>query len=261
MVILDSYYLHVLKTDLAGSVLWAKQYTLSPDVFLNLPTIKIQKTQDTAFIVLAPDGILKIDDQGNPIWSKGLEMYVTDFVIAPDNGIFVVGNGPIFGVKEQKNDYPHIGVIKTDSFGNNTSSCIHDYGLVKATDTTIISEIVSFEVSENGITETIGIEFSTSNILVDTGCVSFIGNTFENQFENIISIFPNPSSGIVNILMENGSLLSELEVYDALGTQVFQTSKINTTNLSFSLNPKQPGLYMIKLQYNDQIVFRKILIY
>jgi hypothetical protein len=72
-------------------------------------------------------------------------------------------------------------------------------------------------------------------------------------------IYPNPASDILNIslpqLGEEGAILS---IY-SLNGRLAGTFKLGNEDSSISLDMIQPGLYMLKLNYNNQLVTRKFI--
>jgi hypothetical protein len=83
-----------------------------------------------------------------------------------------------------------------------------------------------------------------------TGCINGIDEVFASQ----ISMFPNPSTGKVNITV-NGNVGPELivTVYNILGETVVSPAKYRagTTNMQIDLSNAPSGVYMVKIQ-NDK---------
>jgi hypothetical protein len=85
---------------------------------------------------------------------------------------------------------------------------------------------------------------------------SLTTNEFENEIENLITIYPNPASNFVTIHFEKGGAYN-LSIYSAIGAVVYQDklsaleTKVNTVNLP-------NGLYLIKLTIEKYSYTQKI---
>ena len=91
------------------------------------------------------------------------------------------------------------------------------------------------------------------------GLCTVLGIT-ESQQENNFQIFPNPTSGIINLGFGIKDLgLAELNVYNVLGEKVYEQKiieQVTEINLSLQAN----GIYFVRLRNNEQTVTRKIVI-
>ncbi len=75
----------------------------------------------------------------------------------------------------------------------------------------------------------------------------------------LIRIFPNPSSGMVNVIMEGShGKTAMVEVRDYTGRTVLTKSFNNRTNLN--LGGKPAGIYFLKLMLDSEIAIRKVCI-
>jgi hypothetical protein len=78
-------------------------------------------------------------------------------------------------------------------------------------------------------------------------------NSLENSNSNI-SLFPNPSSGIFHLQINNGNFpKSEIEIYDVLGNIIFQSEILNSeTEINLSGNAK--GIYFYRVMNENGIL-------
>ena len=78
-------------------------------------------------------------------------------------------------------------------------------------------------------------------------CYSTILRTNTQVLQNNVSVFPNPTSGIVHIELKNGntnaSLSGSFMLYDALGNKVSENKNISQSSLSLDMRNLQNGLY------------------
>jgi hypothetical protein len=76
--------------------------------------------------------------------------------------------------------------------------------------------------------------------------------------EEDVELYPNPSNGSFALQITNSTLPDLLEVYDASGKLVVSESSIQR-NTEF--NGFAQGVYMLRLQFGSEIVFRKVVVY
>jgi len=70
-----------------------------------------------------------------------------------------------------------------------------------------------------------------------------------NNKENKLNVFPNPSSGLLNISSNNE--ISNLAIYDILGKEVF-SQNINNINSILNIENFINGVYFLKLNFKDK---------
>ena len=78
---------------------------------------------------------------------------------------------------------------------------------------------------------------------------------------NNINIFPNPTTGLLNIDSEN--IITELSMVNNIGKEVlikYLTSFKNVNTSMLDLSKLTPGMYYIRLKVNNQIINHKILL-
>ena len=95
----------------------------------------------------------------------------------------------------------------------------------------------------------------------------FITTVKKNAEENAqINIFPNPSTGKINLLIENLKYTDRqnfIEVFDVLGRSVFKETiyGINgSTNSILNLQHLSNGSYTVKLKTSEKIYTSKVII-
>ena len=87
----------------------------------------------------------------------------------------------------------------------------------------------------------------------------------ENILAASLSVYPNPTNGIVNVTFaaekaEN----TTLEIYNAVGAKVwgtsFKASEINGKMIDADLSNQPNGFYFLNLKYGDQVLTKKIVL-
>ena len=96
---------------------------------------------------------------------------------------------------------------------------------------------------------------SIDSLLVDVGTCDAINEL--NEKESGLSIFPNPTSDLVNVLINDSNF--SLVLMDALGKELLKSSNLNHKTV-INLQNVEPGIYFIYLiNSNKQIIIKKII--
>ena len=98
---------------------------------------------------------------------------------------------------------------------------------------------------------------TTVNVIVEK--VTGIKN---NQLQDKISIFPNPSEGLFNISLEEENSLNSIEVVNVLGEKVFEASNLVGSKAVVNLQNTINGIYFITIgtkrgNFSKRIVISK----
>ncbi|QTD38518.1 T9SS type A sorting domain-containing protein [Polaribacter batillariae] len=79
----------------------------------------------------------------------------------------------------------------------------------------------------------------------------------DNKFATDVSVYPNPSNGIVNI--KTKAQLSSVQLFNLIGKKVFEINKFNNQSLNFSQFSK--GMYLLRLiDENNNTKTQKLII-
>ena len=76
---------------------------------------------------------------------------------------------------------------------------------------------------------------------------------------NNVTMYPNPSAGVVNITMDQLNAGTMLSVTDMIGKEVYKTS-VQETNLSLDLTGLQKGMYIITIGSGNAAYMQKLII-
>jgi len=87
----------------------------------------------------------------------------------------------------------------------------------------------------------------------------FTSSAEEQLDDSSIKIFPNPSNGLLTINASEKTL-ELIQVFDLDGRLVKSLSQIHGTEKEIDLSDLVKGIYLIKIQLNDAIVVRKIML-
>jgi len=255
----------LMKTDLSGNVSWCKTYGGYTNA-CNCALPKLHPSSNGGYVFTdgsaagfgAGQEVIKVDSAGNLEWNDVLSMYVVDVVGSRDNGYFILGNGPIYGVHPWTTNNPQIGVVKTDSAGNGAACFYPNFMSVQAD--TMIAHPVSAPPVSGGAAVAVH-PLITNPVIVDyTGCVSFLGGADELT-ESDISVFPNPFSDQLTVTFSAVQTNSTVRIIDLPGKEVYNSGVLTgTETLIIPRSGLKAGLYLLQLQTEKGIQTKKIII-
>lgn len=82
--------------------------------------------------------------------------------------------------------------------------------------------------------------------------------TIDNSIRESINVYPNPTSGLLNVEFGNTSV-QKVTIYDALGKLIFEnTISEDVDNLNINLSEYPAGIYLIRINQEEKIVMKKI---
>lgn len=77
-----------------------------------------------------------------------------------------------------------------------------------------------------------------------------------HNLNNLISLYPNPASTIVNIENKSGQAITSVSIYSVTGALVKELKNVETVQ-SISVSELQDGIYFVKLQAGNQVMNTK----
>ncbi len=171
------------------------------------------------------------------------EFFPTDLVKREHDGAYVLGNGPIYGIKNN-NLFDHSSLIRIDSSFSSTL-CLMDNGPGNATDVPINNNaLTSISVGAAGSVNNLNLLSESANLNTYIGCVDFLGSLDENEM-NFLSIYPNPGNG--TLMIENTSnQICQLRLRNSMGTLLHE-EKLMDTHQSVDWNELASGWYLVEL--------------
>jgi len=117
-------------------------------------------------------------------------------------------------------------------------------------------QFILLNIAMGGIAGAIDAGFTESSMVIDY--VKVYQNTtasIDDLFANKFSVYPNPSTDIINIRTDE--TLDKTELYDILG-QLIINKNSNTKQLN--INSVKPGIYLLKIYSNNKVVTKKVII-
>ncbi len=251
-----SGHIGIVETDSLGNINWIKSYNEnigsgSGGINVLYSTSKLHMTPDSGYIFVHGGGIFnggitKIDPTGNIVWSRNLVLPAVDVIPSNNNEYFIVGNGPVVGVKTGLYESLHIGVIQIDSLGY-AEDCVSESSVDTIVDS-ILTSSITFTSLTGGTSNTINTYVDSISIGLWGGCVSYIGAIDENNLTNGIQIFPNPSNGTFNIIT-GCTRKTEISVFNILGEKIYH-SKHFYPEFEIDLSAQPKGIYFYKVMFS-----------
>ena len=79
---------------------------------------------------------------------------------------------------------------------------------------------------------------------------------YENRVRDAISVYPNPTSGKINI---QGKRITSVEMFDMLGNLLYKDKDKHAYVISLDNEPN--GIYLLKIQEGERVITRKVILH
>ena len=95
----------------------------------------------------------------------------------------------------------------------------------------------------------------------DSTSVTVLWNTIYEEYTSEFSIFPNPSSGLIQIKTDHDLEINSIEIFDGIGRKVFTHTATNPQAIyEFNLRDLELGYYSIVMNSNKGKAVKKLLL-
>lgn len=134
------------------------------------------------------------------------------------------------------------------------------------------SEVISLATEPPVFTfEEVFAGFSCTKLTVPCGCISAYENSeWHDYFTTIIddcnsvleldeqmaTVYPNPTSGIITIEAED---IEAISIYNMLGEMLFETSS-NGNHFEYDFSSQEVGVYLVKIQTKKGMVTKRVMV-
>ena len=81
-------------------------------------------------------------------------------------------------------------------------------------------------------------------------------NSVQELDVNTATVYPNPTSGAIQIEAEN---IEAISIYNLLGEKLFETSA-SGNNIEFDFSPYEAGAYIVKIQTKKGLLTKRVLV-
>lgn len=145
--------------------------------------------------------------------------------------------------------FGQIGTV-TFQLKQNVSGTLHAFfgSSAKVLSTTMYSSTVSSNMQV----------FKPVNLVSDDLVVLNPAGISEYQNDNALSLFPNPTSGIVSLMPANNTVLSDISLFNTAGQLVFIRSGNFSSTVSINTADFAAGIYTLSCKTNNGIVMKKL---
>lgn len=243
----------LIKTDLSANTLWNNLYNWSSG---NPQEKRLRLTNLSDNTLLMHDdnqygmgsNMYKVDTAGTFLESKSLFLGAKNIFERPNKGIYVVGIGPLYGIRADVYQ-PQVGIIKTDSLFQH-SFCIEQLNPLEGLPVASIIDTLStpFTITDTLVTRSIEITTTSYSPGSFEGCVSYLDGIDETN-RLVFSVYPNVSTGVFNLEQETLETL-EISISDSQGKVVAQ-QKMNDYSSTIDLSQQADGIYFYKAVSSD----------
>lgn len=264
----EGHRIFISKVDKDGSLLWMNTVA-GPEIgTFYLPDVFVDKHDDVYWIanipydnhISFPDTvygnafIAKYNKEGEYIWSTGLESYLWTFVVDRNGYTFATYGenwDALYGlliVDPQGDivyDHPFDSIefrfLALDPAGN-----VYYNGLFQD-EITIAGQIVYPKKGENYIFGNLKVEEMISSL-----------NTEYIKQDDTHHLYPNPTTGTLNFVLDERERIISIEIYDLSGRLVHSDTQVERM---IDVRSLKDGVYIIRFRTNKSLIIEKIIIY
>ncbi|CAN5399492.1 hypothetical protein BH09BAC5_BH09BAC5_01860 [soil metagenome] len=109
-------------------------------------------------------------------------------------------------------------------------------------------------------TDFLGCESTTSDTIVSSACTGVM----ENDFENALSVYPNPTSGKIYFSWKaSGTEMLNVHLYNSLGAEILRVDKMKVNSITeneLDLSNVVAGIYFLVIENGPTRITRKIIV-
>jgi hypothetical protein len=249
---------YLLKLDNTGNVVWSK--IAHVNTWGNSLTI----TKDHAAVFTGGFGLgigalTKINMDGELIWSTAFpnnpQQYVSKVLQLNDSSYIMTG------IVDTTNHYGpgQINLINTDVDGQTNCSqfnypVITDEPYSYCAHTTVAASLGN-EMS--AMTTSYPATFASTTLCRTAG---FLSSITEKKEGLTLKVYPNPSTGIINLEFSETKLIAAISVFDIAGRCVFNQQINSNYFYQINLNNKSKGIYFLEIKTTHGKEVRKIIL-
>lgn len=252
---------YLFKTDNAGNLSWSKTYGNSLDDY----GYSVVQTADDGYAITggAYSGIsanrdvylIRTNQFGDVLWTKtyGGTSYGHGRTVeqTEDGGYFIAGYTWSFGAGNID-----AFIVKTDSIGN--TGCNESNGVFFS------GNAATQEMNASMTVETPATFVYATPTLVGSGCILTTPcssvDIIEMNTVDLLSIFPNPSSGNLNVTFPKTIKSGNVKMFNILGEEIFYKSISNESGKHFDVSRFATGIYFVALFDGERSISRTFVI-
>lgn len=245
----------LMKINQNGDILWTKNYGGTVDEYAN----SIINVNNTGYAIVGSVNnfdpgtydmyLIRTDINGDTLWTRTYGTTEPDMgnsaALTNDGGFIIAG----YTGSNTLNDC-NFYLVKTDANGDTLWTRTFGGSGYDVAHSVVQTYDDSYIVA--GLTESFGVNYRAVYLL-KTDAGGIISNSHEIYGKNNdLKIFPNPTTGKINIVAEN---IKQVEIYNISGIKVKSTNK-----KEIDLSQQSKGVYLIRVITNKGAMTKKIII-
>jgi hypothetical protein len=250
----DSNDIFISKLDNSGNLIWAKAIGASSD--------------EIGFSITS-------DAFGN-VYTTGYYMRTVDFDPGPaQSNLVTSGGADIFILKLTDCTQPSSPTDVTSL--NNKIICKNEAAILSASGTGTVnwftSSISTVVIGSGGVLNTPALNIGTHTYFAEThGCINSLRTAITvtvdaclgleddaSNSDSILMIYPNPTNGLLNVLLQNVSGWAYLKITNSIGQVTMEKSFENKDHLNVDISHQPNGIYSVEVIRNGMAARTKII--
>lgn len=243
--------------DTSGTLNWTNIFVGGYQDWMQHAKINMCMLNDTSFVMQSPsqmiwnNPVIRCDKDGNLLGNKQVEMAGMDVLPADHNGVYLIGVGPLFGIKNFT--MKHIGIVRADT--NLISvNCTIDNGM----QTSQLSSLTEIPLT---LSTSNGINTYQNNFIVNepdhsdfVGCVSAFGSVSELEDLKMLT-YPNPTDHSLTIELTDVGFFT-YKLIDLFGNVVMRGS-FSGDVYSMNICALANGTYLLEVSESTGLKFNR----
>jgi hypothetical protein len=242
-------YITIVKMDYSNSIIWNKSYYYTSQLDYSRKCYLRTLSNGNLTVVYGDRyfttyGVI-VDQNGSLLHSYNQMWGGSDVVETKKKGLFMIGYGPLYGIKML--NYDHTGLIRTDSLYTSTN-CSWETSLT--TFEPIVNQSnITVNASSVIIPLPLEMTYTIEALGEQPGCVEMWGSIDELGSIPDVVVSPNPSDGVV-LFEQKDNLAMIIVINDLQGREITVTDK-RQGELSIDLSKEKAGCYFYTVQFEN----------
>ena len=139
--------------------------------------------------------------------------------------------------------------VSTDSTVMGTA--VHTFAMPSLNTWSTETYIFQAPLAAKYLTVNVGVAGGTGTVGLDNFSLTAMATGITEHSNQTISLFPNPSNGIITVSNLNKSYKSTIDIYDVLGKKVYTSIIENQQNTTIDLSKQARGIYFYRINNGE----------
>ena len=168
----------------------------------------------------------------------------------------------LFQKTQQQKGEHHYAIVKTDGENSTTKdgTILRLWTEVKDSDYELIQSVIRLKNIKAILNDGSILDYGANEYLINIVNPNGNGIVLENENleKNSIQIFPNPTTDILNVKMENPAT-SHITIFDIYGKKVLEKMETRQSEVQLSTSQFPQGVYFIKIEMEGKGFVKKFI--